>query len=94
MADYRSIESEYKKEFLMSMFDSVLANANESVRDKFMEYGFNPDVEIPEDVQKALDLIDVVRSEYNTQLDALRDKYEVRLKMAMAILVNEIDRVS
>jgi hypothetical protein len=94
MADYKSIESEYKKEFLMSMFDSVLANANESVRDKCMEYGFNPEVEIPKDVQKALDLVDVVRSEYNAQLDALRDKYEVRLKMAMAILVNEIDRVS
>lgn len=94
MMDYEFIESEHKKELLMTYLDSVLFNASDSVRNKCLEYILDPDLEIPEDVQKAIDLVDVVRDEYNTQLEALRDKYEVRLKMSMAILVNEVERVS
>ena len=85
MSNTKSIESRYKKEFLMAMLDSVLMNTDDNVRNKCMEYSFNPE-DIPEDVQTALDLVDVVREEYNIQLDMLRDKYEVRLKMALAML--------
>lgn len=94
MKDYKSIETEYQKQMLISMLTSVLQNASDTVRSRCMEYSSNPHAEIPKDVQQALNLLDQVRTEYNTQLDALRDKYEVRLKMALAMVVNEINRAS
>lgn len=94
MRDYKSIETEYQKQMLVSLLTSVLANASDSVRSRCIEYSTDPHATIPKDVQQALNLLETVRTEYNTQLDALRDKYEVRLKMALAMVVNEIDRAS
>lgn len=87
-------ESKYHKDILVSLLTSALQNASESVRDKCISYSRYPQVEIPKDVQKSLDLLEAVRAEYNEKLDELRDRYEVRLKMALAMVVNEIDRAS
>ncbi len=84
--------SEHQKSIIISMLDSYLADAGYSVRQKCLNYITNPNVEFSPDVQHALGLVDAVRDEYLDQLDKLRDKYEVRLKMSLAMLVNELQR--
>ena len=94
MTTYKPTGTEYQRMMLMSMLDSYLANASDEVRGKCIEYSVDPTIDIPVDVQNAIDLVDVVRDEYNSQLEVLRDKYEVRLKMALAMLVDKIDKAS
>lgn len=92
MVNYKANEQKYQKELIVSMLTSILQNTSEDVKNKCIEYSINPDAEFPKDVQKALDLLELTRMEYNKELDILRDKYEVRLKTAMVMLVNAISR--
>ena len=92
MTNHKVNEQKYQKDLILSILTSILKNTPESVKNKCIEYSIDPNAEIPKDVQKALDLLELTRTEYNKELDILRDKYEVRLKTAMAMLVNAIGR--
>ena len=72
--------------------DYALQNVSDKVQQKCNEYSNMPLSELPDNVRKTLEIFDAVRNEYNLELDMLRDKYEIKFKTILAMLVSEIER--
>lgn len=92
MSKILKYSKEPKLEDYSELVDFALQHVSDKVQKKCVEYSNMPISDLPEDVRKTLEVFDSVRNEYNLELDMLRDKYEIKFKTLLAILVSNIER--